>query len=638
MSRRPSGSKLFTVGLISDTHCNEKEDFSASAYPANAEANPRARHVFACLEREKPAFIMHMGDMINPVPELPTYADAVAQFKEITSSVSCPIHLVPGNHDIGDKPVSWMPAGTINQESISIYEDAFGQHFYAVEYNDIRFVVINAPLINSGLEQEATQREWLEKELTQNAGTRTFVFIHYPIYVSDPDEAGSYDNIEEPGRSWLIRLIKRHKPEALFAAHVHNFWYDVLGETETYVLPSTCFVRQDYSEMYRIDGGAQYGRDDGAKLGFAMLDIYDTGHVVHYQRTYSAKLSPSTDLAVDVQPINRVHSKTSQVCNLAIDMRRSWAEEFDIAPSGAVDEFARKRARNDYPVMALWESGVRTLRVPIQDLIDPRVRRRMQLMAAVGHKFQVYCYGFPEAGTARLLARHADLVDALELVINWEDATAACAEISSLHAQTGLTVCLSRVNRKDASKIGGNQYNHLISHGFSMAELDEIAGFLTKHDTTCAISKIQVTVTRDQCPWEIAVKADKAAEQLGRRLSLYVRSSSAVPAEAFVDEMANTERFLKAAMAALASTSTDVILDTFTDADRGYFVRTGLVDRRYNPRLAAKLLGRLIGSAGNDRWHREPDCAHVAAIKNASGTTMRLMVMEDGTPDITITG
>src|SRR5262249_24209488 len=187
--------------------------------------------------------------------------------------LSMPLHLVPGNHDIGDKPVSWMPAGIIDSHSIGIYEAAFGRHFYALRHKNVRFIVLNAALINSGLEQEGRQRHWLENEFKSAPDIRTFVFTHYPPFVSHPHEPRSYDNLDEPGRSWLVDLVKTWKPEGLFSAHVHNFWYDVIGETETYVLPSTCFVRHDYSEMYRIEPGDQYGRNDTAKLGFGVLDI-----------------------------------------------------------------------------------------------------------------------------------------------------------------------------------------------------------------------------------------------------------------------------------------------------------------------------------------------------------------------------
>ena len=45
MNKRPSGDVLFKIALVSDTHVNEREDYSTSPYPANAEANPRALHL-----------------------------------------------------------------------------------------------------------------------------------------------------------------------------------------------------------------------------------------------------------------------------------------------------------------------------------------------------------------------------------------------------------------------------------------------------------------------------------------------------------------------------------------------------------------------------------------------------------------
>ena len=635
MKRRPRGDKLFTVGLLADTHCNEREDFSASPYPANAEANPRARYVMACLEREVPDFVVHLGDMVNPVPELPTYDSSVAEFKKIATGLSMPLHLVPGNHDIGDKRVSWMPAGVIDSHSIGIYQAAFGRHFYAFRHKNVRFIILNAALINSGLAQESTQRLWLENEFHSAPAIRTFVFIHYPLFVSDPNEPGSYDNLDEPGRSWLVYLVKTCRPEGLFSAHVHNFWYDVIGETETYVLPSTCFVRHDYSEMYRVEPGDQRGRNDTAKLGFGVLDIFEEGHVMHYQRSYGASLKPGDELPKTTEPIQRVHTKTSVVGNLAVDMRHSWAEEFDIAPSGAVDEFRRKRARNDYPVLALWEMGLRAMRVPVQDLIDARVRRRMELLADVGHTFQAYCYGSPDQALVTLLGRHRQLLRTFEMVVNWEDAVKACGIIKNLQDETGIGVCLSRVNRKDAAKFGGNRYNHLISHGFTLAETNEIDAFLATHDPHRAVSEILISVSREICPWQAAVQAEQAAQSLGRRVCLYIKSSGSSPAEAFVDDKSNAARFMTAALAGLSARAVSVVLDTFTDADRGYFVRTGLVDRRYNPRLAARLMRTLMTAAAAGPWHRATDDQGRIAIVNAGGQEIRLELGDEGVPEIT---
>lgn len=597
MNKRPTGRVLFKVAIVSDTHVNEKEDFSASPYPANAEANPRARHALAQLDACGAAFIVHLGDMINPVPELPSYVDAVRNFHALTRDLATPIHLVPGNHDIGDKAVSWMPAGMVNGEYIALYRRHFGKDYYAFAHEECHFIVINAPLINSGDPAEKEQAEWLETYLAEHAGRRMFLFTHYPIFITRSDEPESYDNIGEPGRSWLLALIRKYRPEALFAAHVHNFWYDVVGDTECYVTPSTCFVRHDYSEMYRIDGGDQHGRNDTAKLGFLTLDVHERGHVAHYHRSYGAKLAGGAARPGRLGP--RPHVKTSPLAHVYVDMRHAWAEEMVVAPSGAVDEFQRKKARNDYPLMALWEMGIRGLRVPIQDLIDPTTRRRMQLMHDVGHVFQVYLYGVPDVETTAILQANAGLVAKMELVLGWDDVRALSGEMESLKTRLGLKTILSRVNRKDGAKHAGGRFNHLISHGFTIAEIDELVAFAGANPGL--VDGFQFTIQRSASPWSASRTLCEFSRATGCHAVLYVKSTEASPAQTFDDEAANAERFAAAAMSGTGY-RIDVVLDTFDDADRGYFARLGLVDRRYNPRTGSRLLSAMAAHLSSGAW------------------------------------
>jgi len=597
MPTQPIGEVLFNVAIVSDTHVNEKEDFSASPYPANAEANPRARYVFSQVNQIGPALTIHLGDMVNPVPELASYPAAAENFHNIAKGLQSPLHLVPGNHDIGDKPVKWMPAGMVNSDFIALYRQHFGQDFYAVTHQGCHFVVINAPLLNSGDPAEAEQAAWLEDFLARHEGERMFLFSHYPPYISNPDEPGSYDNIEEPARSWFLELLRRYKPEALFSAHVHNFWYDRIGETDYYITPSTCFVRHDYSEMYRIDGGDQKGRNDSAKLGFVTLEIRENGHVARYHRSYGATLPPQAEPAPAVA--RRPHLKTQGLDHVFVDLRHAWAEELMVAPSGAVDEFRRKRARNDYPLMAMWEMALRGLRVPIQDLADARIRGRMALMVRMGHRFHVYLYGMPDASERALLTENAALIQRLELILNWEEADDLADDVGALARASGLPIVLSRVNRKDRAKHTGARFNHLISHGFTLAEADEITAFEARHPGV--IGGAQFTIPRSVSPWEAARNLRDFAGRAGLAPVLYVKSTEASPAEPFEDQVANARRFAEAAMSGLGF-GIDVILDTLDDVDRGYFTRTGLVDRRFNPRLAGELIATLAVETAEGGW------------------------------------
>ncbi|MBT6093427.1 MAG: serine/threonine protein phosphatase [Rhodospirillaceae bacterium] len=630
-----AGKHLFTFAVIADTHMNQEEDYSSSPYPCNALANARTRRVVAELNQLKPEFVVHLGDIVNPVPELPTYEAAAGHFKALVADLEAPLHLVSGNHDVGDKPVSWMPAGTVNDEHLALYEQHFGDHYYSFDANSLHMVVINAQIINSGLQAEEDQRVWLEKDLADNAAKRTFICIHYPPYVSNEGENGTYDNIDEPGRSWLTDLIKTHKPEGMFCGHVHNFWYDLLGDTEMYILPSTAFVRQDYSEMYRIEPGDQYGRNDEPKLGYFMVRVYEQGHVVENIRTYGRTLDDGATLPAPPARVHVPQSKESSVVDVGLDMRHAWAEELVVAPSGGVDEFERKLARNDYPVSAMWEMGMKRMRVPIQDLLDTKTRRRMAIMQGAGHLFQVHSYGIPGAEARKLLVENVDLVYRLEIVINWEKADERIGEIAALKAETGLPVYLSRVNRKHTAKHTGGRYNHLISHGFVLDEADELAAFFDANEHAAAIDGVMFSVMRDVEPATAAMEAQAFAERLGRTACLYVKSSTGSPWEAFMIELANTNRFAETVVCGLGVAGVETYLDTFDDIERSYFARVGLVDRRFNPKMGSRVVGNLFGLLGGGDWTLQGDAveaggARVLTIQGDGETQLLVLPPENG--------
>jgi 3',5'-cyclic AMP phosphodiesterase CpdA len=624
-----SGKHLLTFAVIADTHMNQSEDYSSSPYPANALANARTRRVVAELNQRDLAFIVHLGDLVNPVPELPTYEAAANHFKNQVAALKAPLYLVPGNHDVGDKPVSWMPAGRVNDEHLALYESHFGRHYFAFDHGDLHFIIVNAQIINSGLAAETAQRDWLEADLAASAGKRVFICIHYPPYVSNRDERSSYDNIDEPGRSWLVNLIEKYKPEAMFCGHVHNFWYDLLGETETYILPSTAFVRHDYSEFYRIGPGDQHGRNDGAKLGYFIVRLYEHGHVAENFRSYGRVLAEGETLPPPVESVRRRHVKESAIDWLGLDMRQPWAEELEITPSGAVDEFERKLARNDYPILALWEMGLRRMRVPVQDLVNSKTRRRMTILKAAGHVFQVHCYGVPQGEDAQALRAHADLVGVLEVVIGWDDADEALRGIAQLKRETGLQIYLSRVNRRHAGKHEGGRYNHLISHGFTLDEADELADFFAASPDADAIDGLMFAIARDMAPAPAVRAAAVLARRIAKTACLYIKSTSASPAESFEDDRANATRVAEAIVAAAGARDVKIILDTFADSDRGYFVRTGLVDRRYNPKLGSHVVGNLIALLDEPGWILAQDGV---AVTRDGGENLILLLPGDRVP------
>ena len=593
------GKLLFRFAVIADTHVTEQEGVSSSPWPVNRLANARCREVVRQLNASAPAFVLHLGDLVHPVPAQRTYVDAAERFHELMKDLACELYLTPGNHDVGDKPLDWMPVGVVDDAGIALYEQHFGRPFYSFDREGIHFVVINAQIVNSGLPSEPAQQAWLERDLEDHHGRRIFFCTHYPPYVSNADEAPSYDNIDEPGRSWLLALIAEHGVEVVFAGHVHNFWYDRRGATDFYILPSTALVRQDYSELYRIEPGPENGRDDAPKLGYMLVDVHERGHVAHTVRTYgegAEALSPRTSRA---SRLPLVHTRTNAAAPVGVDLRYPWAESMEVAASGGVDEFERKLVRNDYPLLALWEMGVRKLRVPLHDLANPDIRQRMRLLVRLGHRFAAYSYDVPAGALLDALKEHHELLTDWELVLNWDHAADRLARVLDLkRACAGLRVTWSKLRRRQDAERAGAPYVHMISHGFTLGEVDEVAAFLRLPLAADAVDSVVVRVVLEDSAWEAITAARAMAEALGVAACVHVRLAASTPAVVLNDDLAAANRVAETLAAALAGPDIDVFLDTFNDVDRSYFVRTGLVDRRYNPRLAGRVLRHLHAAAG----------------------------------------
>ena len=582
------GEFQFRFAVLADTHINPTDGESPSPWLTNRHANARSRAVVSEINRYEPAFTIHLGDIVHPVPSQPTYSEAARRARNVLDLLDSPLHCVPGNHDMGDKFVEWAPAVVVNEPFLDVYESHFGKDFYAFEYQGCRFLVLNSQVFNSGLTREDDQWRWLEAELAAGDASRTFLFSHYPPYVADPGEIEHYDNMGEPARGRLLGLAEKHGVTAVFAGHVHNYFYDRLGDCDLYVLPAVSAVRHDYSELFATpptDG--DHGRDDNAKLGFFVVDVYERDHVAHFVRSYGA--TPENGRSFRLAA---AHSRLRLPCPVGIDMRHSWGRSVEISYQGVVDEFYRKRARNDYALAALWEIGVRALRVPIGDLLDDEVRPRMEMLTALGHEFTVFAFGIPDTASTVVLDRYRHLVHALEVIVPVAGLEEALIEAEALRKQTGANVLVSKLRSSAEAKAEGARYTHFIGHGFGEADHALLADMVAR-----APDAVGGAVFRAEAGSNVTARITAAADwatRVGRRALVHVTLADENPAQRADDDLATANRVAETLLSAHVHAGTcEVVLDTFADMDRGYFPRNGLLDRLYNPRLASRVFGAL---------------------------------------------
>ncbi len=517
-----------------------------------------------------------------------------------------------------------MPAKSVRESWIKIHEEAYGPSWRSFDQGGVRFVLINNPLLNSGLPQEAAQLAWLEETLASAGGQRIFLFMHYPLYLLSPDEPSTYDNIDDPARGGVLALIARYKVEAVFAGHVHNIFYHRHAGTEFYVMMATSFVRQDYSEMFRIEAVHENGRDDAEKLGFAMVDVHSDGHVVHYLRSHGAELEEAQAEAPIAKRTTALlaHPKKPGGAPIGVFMRHPWAETVTLPQNGPMDEFVRKQARNDYQIAALWRLGLRRLRVPVSDLLDPDSRARMGDLAANGHAFTVSGFGIPTGAQLDLAAAAArdGVVARYELVLPYDEMAARKDEIAAFRSALGCPVLLAPVASSADEAKTGSKIELFVSHGFGPHRLPDIEKLLS---AGVKIDGVVMRVGMEADLPAFAREIDDWGAARGLAMDLHLRVAANNPAANIRDDAAILRAVVELYAAALAVPEVSMFVDPFMDIDRGYFVRHGLIDRRCNLRAAGMAVEALTAYLGDAVGVGVPVTLDAAQVDGARVLTVR---------------
>jgi 3',5'-cyclic AMP phosphodiesterase CpdA len=587
------GDRLFTFAVLTDSHLNAEEGISTSPYRANRLADARLRWAVAAVAARDPAFTVHLGDMGNPLPGLSGYAGAADRFREMVRPLSSPLHLVPGNHCVGDKPTGWVPVPRVSADSLAAFEKHYGPQFHSFDHGPCHFVAFNSLLFNSPLEAAREQQAWLERDLAEaeREGRRLWLLMHYPAFVVARDEPGSYDNLDEPGRSWLLDLIARHPIEAVLSGHVHSYFYNRFGGADLYTLPATSFVRHDYGELFSVaPQGLEGGRDDREKLGYGLVEVRERGHRVQVIRTRGATLAPGERF--EPCPILEP-APASAERPVALEMRENWLRLQTLRPNNSISPFTRRRARNDWAVLALEEMGVRRIRLALRELEADDVRRRVTTLRKRGYEFQAYSYGRPGAAEHELVERDWDLLAGWELVLQLGEVDSVVAKLAALD----LPCFLSELRDVDRSQVDDANVRHEANYGFQVHEPGKVEALCAAASVCKAFAGLVFRLRRRGepriAPWEGIREISRLGRESGLRHQAHIVFAGNLTAERLVDDLATANRVAEATLAAAAAGNVDLCLDTFEDVDRGYFVSHGLVDRRYNPRLAARVLRHL---------------------------------------------
>jgi predicted phosphodiesterase len=258
-----------------------------------------------------PAFVVNCGDIITTFPHGEDFEAQCQYAVELQKQCKAPLHLVPGNHDIGNqaslrvwdekwakrakKPVDAM---YFNDRYRAIYRTYFGDDYYRFAADGCVFLVMDNAICNSGGELEKTQMAWLEQELAkaQDAKQRV-VFLHNPLFWRRLDEPGpnNYESVMQPARTQLLDLFAKYHVDAVYSGHTHFGFANTYRGMWLRTINSTTFNRTFPTVAEHLPGpGRIY---DPYQLGFLVVRLRDGKLHESWVNTYWRVPEPPEALA-----------------------------------------------------------------------------------------------------------------------------------------------------------------------------------------------------------------------------------------------------------------------------------------------------------------------------------------------------
>ena len=82
--------------VVADSHIRFPDD-DVATYPSNALMLDRNRRVVEMCNELTPAFVVHLGDIVHPLPVEEAHEPAVKLAADVYSTLDAPVYFVPGN-------------------------------------------------------------------------------------------------------------------------------------------------------------------------------------------------------------------------------------------------------------------------------------------------------------------------------------------------------------------------------------------------------------------------------------------------------------------------------------------------------------------------------------------------------------
>lgn len=230
----------FRLTQISDTHLSRAARFTG--------LTENFFHTSEHIDATRPDLVVNSGDLSFDAPT--SRADLIFA-KELHDALPVPCRHLPGNHDIGDNPtaVGAPPRQPASEQERQNFLAVIGEDRWRFDEAGWCFIGLNSLIMNTGLESEAEQSDWLASELSKAYGKPVALFLHKPLFQNAPEDRELAESavryVPQPKRKELVERFAAVDLRLVASGHLHQGRDFTYRHTRYIWAPSTGFVLPD---------------------------------------------------------------------------------------------------------------------------------------------------------------------------------------------------------------------------------------------------------------------------------------------------------------------------------------------------------------------------------------------------------
>ncbi len=248
-SQAANPAPMVKAGIITDIHHTSKADSATRKYSASLD---KLQVFVGTMARERPAFVIEMGDFVDTLAEGTDPAKNLAEAEELFTSFDGPHYHVLGNHEF-DNLTREMFLAAIDNTGIPK-----GQTYYSWDAGGVHFIVLDADYtpepphrpydMNTAKDTfwtwkdtfvPAQEMEWLREDL-KKADMPTVVFTHQTL-----DRLDEQDHTIKNASAVRQVLEEDGQVLAVISGHDHQGGYANLKGIHYIVLHGNVGVHDD---------------------------------------------------------------------------------------------------------------------------------------------------------------------------------------------------------------------------------------------------------------------------------------------------------------------------------------------------------------------------------------------------------